>query len=105
MPSDSSAALLRHRPSLVGGVQGKTLRALSLGVFNYGGEWKVYAAFERAAAYATRAMAVEAARGRAVEAAGRGQAVELFIQDENGELSQAAVDEAGRPTGPAPAPL
>jgi hypothetical protein len=65
---------------------------LSLGVFNHDGVWKVYSQFERAAAYADRDLALSAAQVRALEAARRGQRVELFIQEEDGELRQAAVE-------------
>jgi hypothetical protein len=65
---------------------------LTLGVFHYGGAWKLYGEFERAAAYPNRALALSAAETRALEAARCGRRVELFIQDENGELRQAAVE-------------
>ncbi len=65
--------------------------AFSLGVFNHGGGWKIYSLFERAAAYPSREAAMAAAEVRARAAARDGQVVELFIQDDNGEFSQATV--------------
>ncbi|MDB5459963.1 MAG: hypothetical protein JWO72_1704 [Caulobacteraceae bacterium] len=66
--------------------------ALTLGVFRHDGEWKIYSSFERAVAYPNRDLAVQVAETRALEAARRGVRVELFIQDENGELRQAALE-------------
>jgi hypothetical protein len=64
---------------------------LSLGVFRSEGAWKVYGQFERAAVFASRELAVSAAQARVLEAARCGRRVELFIEEENGELRQAAI--------------
>jgi hypothetical protein len=65
---------------------------LSLGVFHSEGAWKVYSQFEHAAAYPCRDDAVSAARLSAQEAARCGRRVELFIEEESGELRQAAIE-------------
>jgi hypothetical protein len=65
---------------------------LSLGVFRQDGAWKVYGQFDRAAAYANRELAVSAAEARALEAVRCGRRVELFIEEESGELRQAAIE-------------
>lgn len=69
----------------------RRLRPLTLGVFNYDGAWKVYGEFDRAAAYPSWELAVSAARARADEAASAGRPVELFIQDQAGDMSRAPV--------------
>jgi hypothetical protein len=91
MPYDISSAPSSESPPVA---QPRRRRGpvLSLGVFNHGGAWKVYGEFERAAAYPNRDLAVSAAESRAREAARCGQRVALFIQEENGELRQAAVE-------------
>lgn len=91
MPLDSSPHSASE-PPIVGGARRDRHAPLHLGVFQSGGEWKVYAEFERAAVYATRDRALEAAEARAINAARAGRKVELFVQDENGELRQAAVE-------------
>jgi hypothetical protein len=63
-------------------------------VFNYGGGWKVYGEFERAAAYPTWELAVSVAQARADEAVSAGRPVELFIQDKAGDISRAPVGHA-----------
>jgi hypothetical protein len=65
---------------------------LTLGVFRHGGEWKIYSSLERAVAYPNRDVALQVAETRALEAASRGARVDMFIQDENGELRQAVVE-------------
>lgn len=91
MPYDISHAALSETPSIAP-PRRRRAPALSLGVFHHGGAWKVYCEFERAAAYPCRDLAVSAAEARAREAAHCGQRVALFIQEENGELRQAAVE-------------
>jgi hypothetical protein len=67
------------------------LRPLTLGVFHYDGAWKVYGEFDRAAAYPSWDLAVSAAQARADEAVSAGRPVELFIQDQAGDISRAPV--------------
>jgi len=68
------------------------IRPLNMGVFNYDGAWKVYGEFDRATAYDSRDLAISAAEARVLEAALMGRPATLFIQDEDGELRQAAVE-------------
>ncbi|MEI9890634.1 MAG: hypothetical protein WDN45_08575 [Caulobacteraceae bacterium] len=60
-------------------------------MFNYDGEWKVYGEFERAVTCPNREQALSVAESRALAAARYGRRVELFIQEENGELRQVDV--------------
>lgn len=91
MAFDASPPPQSDSPQTVGGTQRRRWPSLSLGVFNYDGEWKVYSQFEPALACTSRDQAVVAAETRAFEAVRCGQKVELFVQDENGELRQAAI--------------
>ncbi len=91
MAFDASASPQPQSPQTVGGTQRRRWPPLSLGVFNYDGEWKVYSQFEPALPCASRDQAVVAAETRAFEALRCGQQVELFVQDENGELRQSAI--------------
>jgi hypothetical protein len=87
VPSVSVAPAPRIAPD-------RRLRPLTLGVFHYDGAWKVYGEFERAAAYPTWELAVSVAQARADEAASAGRPVELFIQDQEGDMSRAPVGHA-----------
>jgi hypothetical protein len=91
MPFDASYSVDYPSP------QAPTIRRsrhapLSLGVFHTGGAWKIYSHFEGASAYPSREEAVSAAQRRAREAARCGRSVELFIEEESGELRQAAIE-------------
>jgi len=92
MPFDASDPMLAAEVSVPQtSARAHRLRPLSLGVFHYGGAWKVYREFDRAAAYPSRALAVSVAETLALEAMRDGRKVDLFIQDEAGELRQAAL--------------
>ncbi len=86
-PAPSVQVSIGPLPTRAGG-----LCPLSMGVFQYDGAWKVYCEFEPATAYPTRDMALSVAETLALEAARGGRQVELFIQDETGDLKQAAID-------------
>ena len=66
----------------------------TLGVFSDGAGWKVYCERGAPAAYPSRQAAMVAAEERAFAAARAGRRVELFVQDENGFLSQAPLNQA-----------
>ncbi len=65
-------------------------RAMTLGVFNSAGVWKLYSSFEKASPYADRGQAMAAAWQQVADATRRGWSVEFFVQDEDGALQQAA---------------
>ena len=90
MPFDASFSV-DSPPPLAPAIRRSRHAPLSLGVFHSGGAWKIYSQFERAAAYPCREDAVSAAQLRAQEAARCGRRVELFIEDESGDLRQAAI--------------
>jgi hypothetical protein len=90
MPFDASLSLDCPTPQAPA-IRRSRHAPLSLGVFHSDGAWKVYDPFERAVAYADRAQAVSAAEARALEAIRGGRRVELFIEEETGELRRAAI--------------
>ena len=92
MPFDATLSLDCHPAPEAPAARRARRLPLSLGVFHSGGAWKVYGQFERAIAYASRELAVSAAQARALEAVRGGRRVELFIEEEGGELRQAAVE-------------
>ncbi len=66
---------------------------VQLGVFSHDGVWKIYSQFDQASAFSSRGQALEAAWARAREAVRAGGQVELFVQDEDGGLRQAVLDQ------------
>jgi hypothetical protein len=70
----------------------RRLEALSLGVFQFAGEWKVYSTQGPVSVYPSRGLALSMAESLALDAIRGGRRVELFVEDEDGDLRQAAIE-------------
>jgi hypothetical protein len=90
MPFDSSF-VPSSQHAVIDQPRSRRLEALSLGVFRFDGDWKVYSTLGRASVYPSRGVALSVAESLALDAIRGGRQVELFVEDEDGELRQAAL--------------